>query len=138
REPEEGCMRTVCLQAGHVNVKTNCLVNMRGSTGAPGEAAWTLAMRDRVADLLRYQKDTAGKAVFAVTETDANMNCAKEHPYYDLTLAIHYQSNTGHSGFGVFVADPTFDRDLAKSKPMAKALAQVYAARTKLPNYSSP
>jgi hypothetical protein len=131
-------MTTVCLQAGHQHIQSNCRLDLRGSTGAPGEAGWTVTMRGGVAALLRAQKTATGAPAFSVVERDANLNCDAAHPRFDLTLAIHYQSNTGHSGFGVFVPDPSVDRDVATSIKLARALAQTYAARVGLPNYSSP
>lgn len=128
----------ICLQRGHQNIQANCYPDMRGGTGAPGEAGWTPTMSAAVTKLLRAQRTKAGAIAFNVVEVDANVNCAATHPFYSLTLAIHYQSNTGHSGFGVFVPDASVDRDSARSVQLAKAISRVYAARTGLPNYSSP
>lgn len=87
-------------------------------------------IRSKVAALLRSRH-------IAVTEVDANVNC-KPPVLYDLTLAIHYQSDTHSSGFGVFVPDASVDQVSARSIAMAKAIAKVYAGRTGLANYSSP
>lgn len=124
-------MTTIALQAGHLNIQNNCSADMRSGTGAPGERVWTPVIRAKVATLLKAHN-------FGVVQLDANANCATTHPRYDLTLAIHYQSNTGHSGFGVFVPDASADRDSATSVKLAKVIAKTYATRTKLTNYSSP
>lgn len=127
-------MTTIALQAGHQHIGSNCSPDMRSGTGAPGEATWTPTIRAAVAKILRAHK-------FTVVEADANLNCAATHPHYDLTLAIHYQSdNPKHtsSGFGVYVPDASVDRDNPTSIKRARAIAAVYAARTKLANYSSP
>lgn len=127
-------MTTICLQAGHQNIQSNCSPDMRSGTGAPGEAGWTPIIRDAVAKILRAHK-------FAVVTGDANINCLAKHPRYNLTLAIHYQSdNPKHtsSGFGVYVPSDTVDRDNPTSIKLARPIAQIYAARTKLANYSSP
>lgn len=124
-------MTTIALQAGHQNIQNNCSTDMRSGTGAPGERDWTPVIRAKVAVLLKAHN-------FGVVQLDANANCAATHPRYDLTLAIHYQSNTGHSGFGVFIPDATVDRDSVTSVKLAKVIAKTYAARTKLTNYSSP
>jgi len=105
---------------------------MRGGTGAPGEITWTPKIRSNVAVLLRARG-------FKVTEVDANVNC---HPTlcgpYDLTLAIHYQSNTGKSGFGVYVPDASVDQVRPRSIALARRIADIYGRRTGLTNYSSP
>lgn len=124
-------MPIVCLQAGHERIQNNCDHLLAQGTGAPGEISWTPVIRKKVAALLQSH-------AFRVVEVDANANCNGPFGPFDLTLAIHYQSNTGHSGFGVFVPDPSVDRDTVKSCARAKAIAKTYAARTKLPNCSSP
>jgi hypothetical protein len=124
-------MTTIALQAGHQHIQNNCSADMRSGTGAPGERDWTPVIRAKVAAILKAHN-------FGVAQLDANANCAATHPRYDLTLAIHYQSNTGHSGFGVFVPDASVDRDSATSVKLAKVIAKTYGERTKLTNYSSP
>lgn len=124
-------MTTICLQAGHQNISGNCSPDMRSGTGAPGEASWTPTIRAAVARILAAHG-------FTVVQVDANANCASTHPKYDLTLAIHYQANTGHSGFGVFVPDPSVDLSIVRSVTLAKSIRALYAQRTKLPDYSSP
>jgi len=124
-------MTTVAIQAGHLNIASNCSADMCSGTGAPGEVAWTPVIRNKVAAILKAHN-------LGVVLLDANANCLPTHPTYDLTLCIHYQSNTGHSGFGVFVPDASVDRDSARSVALAKVIAKTYAARTNLTNYSSP
>ncbi len=124
-------MTTVAIQAGHLGIASNCSSDMRSGTGAPGEVTWTPVIRNKVAAILKAHN-------LGVVLLDANANCLATHPTYDLTLCIHYQSNTGHSGFGVFVPDASVDRDTTKSVALAKVIAKTYAARTKLTNYSSP
>jgi hypothetical protein len=107
---------------------------MRSGTGAPGERDWTPVIRAKVAALLKAHN-------FGVVQLDANANCLAQHPTYDLTLAIHYQSdNAAHTstGFGVFVPDASVDRDSARSVALAKVISKTYGARTHLTNYSSP
>lgn len=130
--------KRILLQAGHQNIKSNCDTELARGTGAPGEALWTPTIRSKVAVILKAHG-------FVVDSADANLNClpanSKFHGPYDLTLAIHYQSdNPQHtsSGFGVFVPDPSVDLSNATSVKLAKPIAQVYQDRTHLANYSSP
>lgn len=130
-------MPHVLLQAGHQNIERNCDTELARGTGAPGEKLWTPVIRAKVSHLLQAHG-------FKVENADANLNCLPPGPVhgpYDLTLAIHYQSdNPSHtsSGFGVFVPDPLVDRYNARSIALAKPIAKIYQERTGLTNYSSP
>lgn len=134
-------MHTVALQAGHLNIERNpCDPLLAQGTGAAGEKTWTPTMRGKVAVLLRAHG-------FKVTELDANVNCLQpadpRHGPFDLTLAIHYQSwngkpagKGGNSGFGVFIPDADLDEHHELSWSRANAVRKIYAARTKLADYS--
>lgn len=124
-------MTRVCLQAGHQNIQGNCWPAMRPGTGANGEISWTPMMRAKVAALLRAHG-------VDVTEVDANVNCSGPFGPFDLFLAIHYQSNNpSPSGYGLFVPDPSVDRDNARSAALAGVIRRVYGQRTGLPDRSA-
>lgn len=131
-------MHSICLQAGHQNVRDNCDAELATGTGAPGEIVWTPLIRKKVADLLKAHG-------FKVTGIDANTSCLPpgdpQHGPYDLTLSLHYQSdnpkNPGKiSGFGVFVPAPFLDEVNPHSIAIAKTIGKVYAKRTGLADYS--
>lgn len=122
----------VCLQAGHQNIQSNCWPAMRGGTGAHDEITWTPMIRGKIAALLRANN-------VDVLEVDANVNCpGQPHGPFDMFLALHYQSDPPHvSGYGVFVPDPSVDRDHARSVALANALRGVYGQRIGIPDRSA-
>src|SRR5262249_23507830 len=79
---------SICLQAGHQNSERNSLERLRGANGAPGELAFNVEVRRRVAAEL-------ARRGFAVRQADA---CANDDPAvtgqdWDLCLAIHYDAD---------------------------------------------
>ena len=72
----------VILQAGHQNIQQNSIVKLRGSTGAPGEQAFTVSLAiDLAAELRQY-------GINAQT-VDAN-----RHAIYDQTAALFLALHT--------------------------------------------
>lgn len=109
----------ICLQAGHLNIKTNCDTALRGSTGAGGEVQINEAVRNATADILT-------KRGVEVKKVDANFNCdsTSYDEDYDLFLAIHcdmdYAGDNG-SGFCDF-PEPSKDGATERSQALAKAI----------------
>jgi hypothetical protein len=123
----------VILQAGHVNIETNCDHALRAETGAShagdGNAERTLnqAVATRAAGLLM----DAGVGTQVV---DANYNCddgrLASHP---CVLALHAQSNPpAESGWDVGVGDPSRDGAAAESARLMQNVAAWYEAATGL------
>lgn len=112
----------ICLQAGHVNIKFNSIVALRGGTGAPGEAQFTQVIRDMVSDELR-------KRGFIVQGTDANANddSAITSHDWDYFLAIHYDADVyGRGGGGMFAPAADVDYSNAKSVAIKNAIISKY------------
>ncbi len=109
------------ISAGHQNIKDNCNLNLRGGTGAPGEADWTPKMRDALAGKLIARS-------FQVILFDANANCQQEaYQDFDLFLAIHYDADIYGVGGGLAGApSPEEDAVNARSQELAKKINEVY------------
>jgi hypothetical protein len=112
-------MPKVCIQAGHLNIKTNCDTSLRTGTGAGGEAEVNTAVRDALEPLL------SSKGV-AVKLVDANFNCdpTSDDVDYNLFLSLHcdmdYPGDMG-SGFCDF-PEPSTDGATTESQRIAKAI----------------
>lgn len=104
--------RFIALQAGHQNAKNNCIVSLRSSTGAPGEAEFTVRIRDRVSQLLLQKKNKDGSEAFAVKLVDSTFNCdsSSNKDDFALFLALHYDAyiNGSIGGFADF-PEPSTD-----------------------------
>ncbi len=115
-------MKRIILQAGHENIKNNCVASLRGSTGAGGEVEINIAVRDEVARLL------AGKV--EVKKVDGNFNCdpTSLDEDWDLFLTIHcdmdYAGDNG-SGFCDF-PEPSTDDATKESQRCAKAIQDYF------------
>lgn len=122
-------MLKVALQAGHQNIRNNCNMNLRGGTGAPGEAEWTPKMRDAVSQKLIAKG-------FQVFLFDANANCQAEiEQDFDLFLAIHYDADI-YRGMGGGLAgapDPSVDAVNPRSQAIAKTINDVYFPSSGIP-----
>ena len=121
--------RFICLQAGHQNSKNNCDVSLRSGTGAPGEAEFTVRVRDAVSAKLQQKKNPDGSDAFAVKLVDATANCDPNIDADDfaLFLAIHYDAyiNGSIGGFTDF-PEPSTDGATKESQRIAKAIASEY------------
>lgn len=95
-------LRKICLQAGHQNAKNNCDVNLRKGTGAPGEAEFTVRVRDRLSQILLSKKNSDGSDAFTLQLVDATFNCdpKADDTDYALFLAIHYDADIYGKGGG--------------------------------------
>lgn len=119
-------MYRIALQSGHENAANNCNLNLRGGTGAPGEAEFTIRTRNRLSEIL-IQKG------FQVYLFDATANCtpglAKED--YDLFLAIHYDAyiNGSIGGFTDY-PEPNTDFSTIESQRICKDIASEYFKHT--------
>ena len=116
-------MIKIALQAGHQNIKSNCNVNLRGSTGAPGEAEFTVKARNALAKkLAAVSKD------IQVTSFDANVNCQDVASQdFHLFLALHYDADVYGTGGGFAdYPDPSVDAVSDKSKELATKINSIY------------
>lgn len=116
-------MPKVCIQAGHKAIKNNCVVSLRGSTGAGGEVEVNTAVVDATALLLRAR----GVEVKVV---DANFNCdpTSLDTDWDLFLAVHCDmdyANDNGSGFCDF-PEPSTDDATEASQHMAKVIQDTF------------
>lgn len=114
-------MKFICLQAGHQNTQDNCNINLRGSTGAPGEVEFTVRVRDRLSQIL-ISKD------FQVQLVDANFNCNPERAKdFDLFLAIHYEADVHGIGGGcVGSGDASVDDNWQESARIRDCIREEY------------
>jgi N-acetylmuramoyl-L-alanine amidase len=111
----------ICLQAGHENAKNNCVQALRGGTGAPGEAEFTVRIRNRLSQILQEKG-------FAVQLVDATFNCNPERGKdFSLFLAIHYDADIYGTGGGfVDIPEPSTDLATKESKRIRDAIAGEY------------
>jgi hypothetical protein len=112
-------MPKIILQAGHLNIKTNCDISLRTGTGAGGEVEINTAVRDATAAILQSK----GIEVFKV---DANYNCdsTSSDNDWDLFLSLHcdmdYPGDMG-SGFCDY-PEPSTDGATLESQRLSKAV----------------
>jgi len=118
---------TVIIQAGHLNIESNCDPALRTGSGAPGEVAWTPRIASRIVDVLNQQGVDA-------RVVDANFNCAADVGNdYTAIVAIHYQANLPtETGFFVGAGDPGQDRAAAASASLVQQIKEAYAKDTGL------
>lgn len=119
-------MKKIVIQAGHVNMKFNSIVDLRPSTGAPGEQEFTLRISNRLSALLRQRG-------FEIKQTDANANDDKTvtDNDYDLFLAVHYDADSPNGQGGcVGSADPSLDSAAAESTRIRDAMRSEYFKNT--------
>lgn len=123
-------MKRICLQAGHENTQYNSILNLRRSSGAPGEMSFNVDIRNKVADELR-------KRGFDVATTDANANDDKNitGQDWDMFLAIHYDADIYSRGGGfVDFPDSSVDQASSESQRLARELTNAYFPTTKIAN----
>lgn len=122
-------VRKINLQAGHQNAKNNCDPVLAKSTGAPGEAEFTVRVRDRLSAILLTKKNTDGTQAFQVQLTDSTYNCnpAADDQDHDLFLALHYDAyiNNSIGGFADF-PEPATDGATAESQRITKVINETY------------
>lgn len=121
--------RFIALQSGHQNIKNNCVASLRGGTGAPGEAEFTIRVRDRLSQILLSKKNRDGSEAFMVKLVDATFNCNPNVGADDfaLFLAIHYDAYiNGSIGGFVDFPEPSTDHATAESQRITKAIATEY------------
>lgn len=121
--------RFICLQAGHQNAKNNCDTNLRSSTGAPGEAEFTIRIRDAVSAKLQQKKNADGTPAFAVQLVDSTFNCdpTADNNDFALFLALHCDAfiNGSFGGFADF-PEPSTDSATKESQRIAAVFNDEY------------
>lgn len=112
----------VCIQAGHQNAPQNCDISLRKSTGAPGEADFTIKTRDRLSQIL-ISKGIQVQLVDSCFNCDPNA----DNKDYDLFLALHYDAyvNGSIGGFADY-PEPSTDGATAESQRITKVINEVY------------
>lgn len=120
---------SICLQAGHQNASKNCDPVLARGTGAPGEAEFTIRIRDAVSAKLLQKKNSDGSPAFTVQLVDATFNCdpKADDKDYALFLAIHYDAyiNGSIGGFADF-PEPSTDSATKESQRITKAINEEY------------
>lgn len=125
----------ICLQAGHQNTKNQCIVSLRGSTGAPGEVENNIRIRDRLSQILLSKKNADGSDAFMIQLVDSCFNCdpKSDDTDFDFFLSLHCESDThkdsnGNSMDGGMISppDPSVDYAKAESKRICDAIASEY------------
>jgi len=123
-------MRNIVIGAGHINIKYNSVIALRGSTGAPGEQEFTLRIANRLSEILRQKG-------FNIKQTDANAN---DDPTitktdWDLALFIHYDANVyGIGGGFVDFPEPSTDSATAESQRIVKVIEEQYFPNAEITN----
>ncbi len=115
-------MKRIMLQAGHQNAKNNCDPALRSGTGSPGEAEFTVRIRDRLSQVLVSKG-------FQLFLKDATANCDPKlaDQDYDLFLAIHYDADIyGKGGGFTDFPEPSTDGATQESQRLAKVIADEY------------
>ena len=131
-------MKNICIMPGHINCQYNCNINLRRSTGAPGEQEANLRIANRLSEILR------GKG-FNITQTDGNANCDTSitSKDWDLFLSLHCDANYEGDLGGGFVdfPEPSTDGATQESQRIAKAITEEYFPHSgirNMPNRSNP
>lgn len=116
-------MKSIVIQAGHINCAKNIDPGIRKSTGSPGEQELTLRIANRVSGMLRDRG-------FSVVQTDANANSDKSitGKDFDLFLALHGDADAPSDQGGGMVGsgDPSVDLSAVRSKQIADIIESVY------------
>ena len=123
-------MKRIVIQAGHINVKHNSIVELRNSTGAPQEQEFTLRIANRLSEILRSKG-------FEVKQTDANANDDKTITEKDwgLFLSCHYDANIYGTGGGFLdFPEPSTDGSTVESQRIVAAIESEYFKNTGIEN----
>jgi len=119
----------VVIQSGHINIKYNSIVSLRGSTGAPNEQELTKRIADRVSAMLRERG-------FEVVQTDANANDDPKitKTDFDLFLALHGDADYANDQGGGFADYPEPSTDFAtkESQRICQIINDVYFKETQI------
>jgi len=129
--------RSIVLQAGHQNIQSNCVAELRGGTGAPQEKDNNVRIRDRLSQILLTKKNSDGSQAFQLQLVDANFNCDPNvgKKDYDLFLSLHCESDTHGAGGGMISApDPAYDDVNPESRRIASAITSVYFTESGITN----
>ena len=115
----------ICLQAGHQGVTS-------GATGAPGEQALNVRIRDRLSQILI-------KKGFMLQLVNANPTASEINKDFDLFLALHGDANIYGTGGGVvsYIAD-YLDSSVAsnmESKRIKEAIESEYFKNSGIINH---
>jgi hypothetical protein len=127
----------ICLQAGHQNAKNNCDPILAKGTGAPGEAEFTVRIRDRVKDILLSKKNLDGTQAFMVQLVDATFNCdpKADDNDYALFLAIHYDADIYGKGGGFLdFPEPSTDGVTQESQRIVREMEAEYFRHSGITN----
>jgi hypothetical protein len=119
--------KKICLQAGHLNCKTNSIVALRTSTGAPGEMIFNEDIVKRISEILKLIP------AFTVVTTDANANDNKDITGvdWDLFLSCHYDADVyNDSGGFIDFPEPSTDGATIESQRIAGEIGQVYFSKS--------
>ena len=124
-------MKKILLVAGHVNVKFNSIVSLRGNTGTAGEQELTIRITNRLSAVLRDRG-------FEVTQSDANANDDPQitSKDFDLALALHGDMDVQNDQGGGMVGsgDKSVDAMWQESLRIKKVFDEVYFKETKIVN----
>lgn len=126
-------MKNIVIQPGHINIKFNSIVELRGSTGAPGEQELNQRVADSLSSILRSKG-------FNVKQTDANANDDKSitEKDWDLFLAVHGDADAaGISGGCVGFPEPSTDGATQESQRIAAILRDSYFPEVGINNVPS-
>ena len=130
-------MKSINLQAGHQNAKQNCDPILAKGTGAPGEAEFTVRIRDRLTQILLSKKNADGSPAFTIQLVDATFNCDPTvgNKDYDLFLAIHYDANIyGQGGGFIDFPEPSTDGATQESQRIVKEMEEEYFKHSGIEN----
>lgn len=114
--------KRIMLQAGHQNAKQNCDPALQSGTGAPGEAEFTVRVRDRLSQILISKG-------FQLFLKDATANCDPKlaDEDYDLFLALHYDADVyGKGGGFTDFPEPSTDGATQESQRISREIASEY------------
>lgn len=127
-------MKYIAIQAGHWNIKYNCVSGLRSGTGAPEEAGTNVAIAIKLEQLLQAKG-------FKTFLTDANYNCdpKSDQTDYDLFISLHCDANYAGDEGGGFIDFPAPETDYAtaESQRIAGAIESIYFTETGIRNVPS-
>ena len=127
-------MKKIAIQAGHWNIKYNCVTGLQSGTGAPQESGTNVAVAIKLEKLLQERG-------FSTFLTDANYNCDpnSDATDYALFISLHCDANYAGDEGGGFVdfPEPSTDGATAESQRIAKAIESVYFQESGIRNVPS-
>jgi hypothetical protein len=127
-------MKKILLQKSHINIKTNSIVALRGSTGAPNEAQFN----EDIANRLKLRLEETGKFQVVIDDGNANDHSTTINTDWDLFLSIHYDADIYRTGGGfVDFPEPSTDGATKESQRIAKNIEEQYFETTGIKNVPS-